>query len=75
MESVIDFQVIQDAQARLRILVVQRDTQRMEADRRAIASIMEELVRPPERPRVERVDQIPLTPGGKVRTLVAHSEP
>jgi phenylacetate-CoA ligase len=75
MNSVIDFQVIQDAQARLRILVVQRDSERMMADRESIASIMEELVRPPERPRVERVDQIPLTPGGKVRTLVAHSEP
>jgi phenylacetate-coenzyme A ligase PaaK-like adenylate-forming protein len=75
MDSVIDFQVIQDAQARLRILVVQRNTHRMEADREAIASIMEELVRPPERPRVERVDQIALTPGGKLRTLIVHSEP
>jgi phenylacetate-CoA ligase len=75
MDSVIDFQVIQDAQGRLRILVMQRNTQRMEADREAIASIMEELVRPPERPRVERVDQIALTPGGKLRTLIVHSEP
>ncbi len=74
MERVIDFQVIQDAQARLRILVVQRDTQRTEADRETIASIMEELIQPPERPQVERVDQIALTPGGKLRTLIVHAE-
>ena len=30
-----------------------------------------ELVEPPEPPRVERVDLIPLTPGGKLKTLVS----
>jgi phenylacetate-CoA ligase len=75
MDRIIDFQVVQDAQARLRILVVQRNTQAMEADREVIASIFEGLVQPPERPRVERVDQIALTPGGKLRTLIVHSEP
>lgn len=75
MDRVIDFQVTQDAQARLTILVVQRETPRMLADREAIATIMGELLRPPERPRIQQVDQIALTPGGKLRTLVAHVEP
>lgn len=71
MNSVIDFQVIQDEHARLRIFLVQRDSPRPEADRERIVTLLEELVRPPESPQVERVDQIALTPGGKLRTVVS----
>jgi phenylacetate-CoA ligase len=71
MGSVIDFQVLQSADARLEILVVQRDSPAAEADRERLARIFQELVRPPERPRVDRVNRIALTPGGKVRTLVS----
>jgi phenylacetate-CoA ligase len=75
MGSVIDFQVIQSQDGRLRVLVVQHDEPSPEADRERLATIFEELVRPPERPRVERVAQIALTPGGKLRTLVAPANP
>jgi hypothetical protein len=70
MKSVIDFQVIQGEDARLRILVVQRDAPEPEADRERLAGIFAELVGPTERPSVERVEGIALTPGGKLRTLV-----
>lgn len=70
MESVVDVQVVQEADDQLRILVVQRDAPEPEDDRSRIADILEQLVGPPRRPRVDRVDAIPLTPGGKVRTLV-----
>jgi hypothetical protein len=50
---------------------VQRDSPTTEADRERIASTFERLVQPPERPRIERVDHIALTPGGKLRTLVS----
>jgi len=69
--SVIDFQVVQRADARLTIFVVQRDGPTAESDRARIATTFEQLVQTPERPRVERVDHIPLTPGGKLRTLVS----
>ncbi|MDX6513216.1 MAG: hypothetical protein QOE36_2720, partial [Gaiellaceae bacterium] len=70
MESVVDVQVLQEADDRLTALVVQRDAPETEADRGRIADILETLVRPPRRPRVDRVEGIQLTPGGKVRTLV-----
>jgi phenylacetate-CoA ligase len=69
--SVIDFQVIQRGDRRLTILAVQRDVSSAEADRERIAEVFEELVGPPERPHVERVDSIALTPGGKLRTIVS----
>jgi phenylacetate-CoA ligase len=69
--SVIDFQVVQAADDRLRIFVVQRDSPSGESDREQLASIFNALVQPPERPRIERVDHIALTPGGKLRTLVS----
>jgi phenylacetate-CoA ligase len=72
--SVIDVQVRQDARGRLQELVIQRDTPRAEADRETIASILQELVGPPERPTVERVEQIALTPGGKIRTIIGHAD-
>ncbi len=69
--SVLDIQVEQDPQSRLVARVMQRPSPRQEADRARIAAILHELVHPPEPPRVERVDQIPLTPGGKLRTIVS----
>jgi phenylacetate-CoA ligase len=68
--SVIDFQVVQRADARLEILVVQRDTATAASDRERIADILHRLVQPTERPHVKRVESIALTPGGKLRTLV-----
>jgi phenylacetate-CoA ligase len=75
MDRVVDFQVIQDEDRRLRILVVQRDSPLSEADRERIATILEQLVQPPERPLVNPVDQIALTPGGKLRTIVSDAAP
>lgn len=69
--SVIDFQIVQSADGCLTIFVVQRDSPTAEADRERIAGTFERLVQPPERPRIERVDHIALTPGGKLRTLVS----
>jgi phenylacetate-CoA ligase len=71
MASIVDFQVIQDETNRLTIRLVQRESASSADDRARIASIFDELVGPPEPPRVERVDQIELTPGGKLRTLVS----
>jgi phenylacetate-CoA ligase len=68
--SVIDFQAIQAEDGRLTVLVVQRDLPSAAADREQIAAVFCELVQPPERPQVARVDQIALTPGGKLRTIV-----
>lgn len=70
-DSIVDFQVTQHVDAHLHILVVQRDLSSAAADRERIATTFEQLVRPPARPQVERVDRIPLTPGGKLRTLVS----
>jgi phenylacetate-CoA ligase len=72
-DGVIDFQVVQRADGRLNILVVQRDSPTAAANRERIVSAVERLVHPPARPTIERVDHIPLTPGGKLRTLL--SEP
>ena len=36
-------------------------------------NIFQALIDPPERPRVERIDQIALTPGGKIRTLMSQA--
>jgi phenylacetate-CoA ligase len=68
--SVIDFQAIQREDRSLTVLVVQRDLPSAEADREQIAAVLQELVQPPERPQVDRVDHIALTPGGKLRTIV-----
>ena len=35
-----------------------------------VAAALGEIVEPPSRPEVVRVEQIPLTPGGKLRTIV-----
>jgi hypothetical protein len=70
MASVVDFQVIQAADRGLRVLLVQRDVAGAAADRELVAAIFTALVGPPAPPRVERVDAIALTPGGKLRTIV-----
>lgn len=72
--SIVDFQVAQTPDLRLRILVVQRDSSTAESDRDRIASVFTDRVRPPVKPLVERVDHIPLTPGGKLRTLIQVAE-
>jgi phenylacetate-CoA ligase len=69
--GVIDFQVIQDEDARLRVLVVQDDDSDPDRERERVAAVLTSLVQPPERPRVERVEGIPVTPGGKIRTIVS----
>jgi len=51
--------------------VVQRASPLQESDRLRIAAVLGELVRPPAPTRVERVDRIALTPGGKLRTIVS----
>ncbi len=71
MASVVDFQAIQEADRSLQILLVQRDLPRAAADRETVATIFDRLVAPPRPTRVERVDSIALTPGGKLRTIVA----
>lgn len=68
--SIVDFQVRQSRQGKLHIAVVQREAANPQSDRDRIADTFECLLSPPERPQVERVEFIPLTPGGKLRTLV-----
>ncbi|MBC7789832.1 MAG: phenylacetate--CoA ligase family protein [Anaerolineae bacterium] len=70
-ESVVDMQVIQDAQGKLNVLVIQRDSAHTESDRERIAGFLDRLIQPPEQTRVERVAQIALTPGGKLRTIMS----
>lgn len=71
--SLIDFQIVQDAQLGLKILVMQRNTPETDSDRQQIASIIQELAQSPQKPEVERVDKIALTPGGKLRTFIVNS--
>lgn len=68
--SIVDFQVTQDAEGRVRVAVVQRDLASAAADRDAVAVAVQRLLQSPLRPAVERVGHIALTPGGKLRTLV-----
>jgi phenylacetate-CoA ligase len=69
--TLVDFQVTQHADRRLSVLVVQREAAETAADRDRVVRVLERLVQPPEPPTVERVASIPLTPGGKLRTLVS----
>jgi len=73
--SVVDFQVVQAADRSLTINVVQRDAMTAVSDRERLAEIFAAKVQPPVPPRVERVEHIALTPGGKLRTLVGHAPP
>jgi hypothetical protein len=68
--SVIDVQVIQARDRSITIPLVQRDEPGAEGDRARVAAALGELVEPPARPEVVCVEQIPLTPGGKLRTIV-----
>jgi len=70
-DSVVDFQVIQSADLGLRLRVVQRAAPTVEADRQRLATLLEDLVGPPRPIVVERLPSLPLTPGGKVRTVIA----
>jgi phenylacetate-CoA ligase len=72
-DGVIDFQVIQEEDARVRVLVVQQDAPPPDPDRERIAAALSELVEPPEPPRVDRVELLPISPGGKVKTLVSRA--
>jgi len=65
--SVIDVQVIQSADTNLRVLLLQQDMAGADAERDRIATALTELIAPPQRAEVVRVEQIPLTPGGKLR--------
>jgi len=68
------FQVRQAADRSLRIPVVLRDSPTAESDRESsIATTIAHLVMPPAAPVIERVGHIPLTPGGKLRTLVTEA--
>jgi phenylacetate-CoA ligase len=69
--SVIDVQVIQAGDRNLQILVLQHDTAGADAERERIGNALTELIAPPQRAEVVRVEQIPLTPGGKLRTIVS----
>ncbi|HEY7090584.1 MAG TPA: hypothetical protein VH518_20970 [Tepidisphaeraceae bacterium] len=70
MGSLIDFQIVQDPQRHLKVSVLQRDTPHTDSDREKVASIINDLVQPPQRPVVERVEKIAVTPGGKLRTFI-----
>jgi phenylacetate-CoA ligase len=69
--SVIDVQVLQRASSGLRVLLVQHDSAGADVDRANIAALLDTMIQPTEPTRVERVDQIALTPGGKLRTIVS----
>jgi phenylacetate-CoA ligase len=69
--GLVDLQVIQDGDRRLRALVVQRESPPPEPERERIAAALAGLVDPPEKPLIERVESIPVTPGGKVRTVIS----
>jgi phenylacetate-CoA ligase len=68
--SVVDLQVVQDGTGEIEIRVVQRDAPAAEADRARVAAAVAELVGAPRPPGIQRVDSLPLTPGGKIRTVV-----
>jgi hypothetical protein len=68
--SVIDVQVIQAGDRNITIQLVQRDEPGAEGDRERVVAALGEIVGPPSCPEVVRVEQIPLTPGGKLRTIV-----
>lgn len=73
--SIVDVQVEQDAEGRMLARVVQRASPQAEADRARIAESLQARVGAAELPRVERVDAIALTPGGKLRTIVSRMPP
>jgi phenylacetate-coenzyme A ligase PaaK-like adenylate-forming protein len=68
--SIVDFQVVQGANGSLRVLVVQRDTASADVDRNVVGATIARVVGTSLTPVVERVTHIPLTPGGKLRTLI-----
>ena len=69
--SIVDVQVEQDEERRMLVRVVQRIGPAADADRARAAEAVRALVGADEPPRVDRVDAIALTPGGKLRTVIA----
>lgn len=69
--SIVDVQVEQAEDGRLLARVVQRESPHAESDRARAAQALRELLGATAMPRVERVDRIALTPGGKLRTVVS----
>jgi phenylacetate-CoA ligase len=72
--SVVEFQVVQQANLRLDVALVQRGEAR-EAFAEGIRAALDELVGLPGATRVEPVAAIPLTASGKLRHVVSHARP
>lgn len=72
-KSVVEFQVEQDEDLRLRVRVVQRDDPPPEPYRARIAATLDELVGLHGATTVERVAEIPLTGEGKLRHVVSRA--
>ena len=70
--SVVEFQVVQHADLRLDVSLVQRGEQ-SETFAAQIEADLDALVDLPGATRVERVDAIPLTGAGKLRHVVSHA--
>jgi phenylacetate-CoA ligase len=69
--SIVDVQVEQDVDGRMIARLVQRPSPHAQADRARAGEALRALVGAVEPLRVERVDHIALTPGGKLRTVVS----
>jgi phenylacetate-CoA ligase len=70
--SVVEFQVVQGADLRLEVSLVQRGERRdLFADR--VRAELDSLIAMPGATRVEQVETIPLTAAGKLRHVVSHA--
>lgn len=69
--SIVDVQAEQDADGSILVRVVQRSSPEAEADRARAAEALRARLGLAGPPRVERVDRIELTPGGKLRAVVS----
>ncbi len=66
--SIVDFQIRQAADRSVVVSVVQTDSEGADADKVRIATALREVVSASA--KVDRVDRIQLTPGGKLRTII-----
>jgi phenylacetate-CoA ligase len=71
--SVIQFQVRQRRDLTLDVHVVQRDDPPPETGRARLAAALDELLGMPGATRVERVEELPLTDGGKLRHVMSEA--
>lgn len=71
MDRIADFQVRQDREGRIRLIVVARHGMPADSGAHRLAAIVNDLAAPPEPPRIELVDQLDVTPGGKIRTVIS----